>query len=145
MSTFELTTIAPVSKKNNPKILHRGSKRRCRHCRSLIGGYRSVSMSDQARADTDEIAWDAMQKVHSTDRPLFPDEDVSVTILVNPRTKRMRLRIEAMGPKPKGYTGRKRDTHSHIDVAMDALQGIVFTNDSQVKRLIIQRVIEEVA
>jgi hypothetical protein len=131
--TFELWIDSAHSKKNRTQIICPHTTNATRHL---------IVPSGEAKRDAREIARLAEDLVHVTDRPFFPDEDLSATMIVDPRRGRMAIKIEAIGERPRKFTGRKRDLHGHIDVPMDALQGIVFANDNQIAELYIRRILE---
>lgn len=131
---FQFTIDAAHSKKNSPQIICPHTTAATRHL---------LVPSGDAKRDAREIARHAEEIVHATDRPWFPTEDISATIVVYPRSGRMTIRLEAIGERPRKFTGRRRDLHGHIDVPMDALQGIAFANDNQIAELYIRRILED--
>lgn len=132
---FEFWIDSAHSKKNQTQII-------CPHSVKSLTRHLLVP-SGEAKRDAREIARLAETIVHATDRPHFPSEDLCATFVVYPRSGRMALRLDAIGERPKGFTGRRRDLHGHIDVVLDALEGIAFANDNQIAELYIRRVLED--
>lgn len=71
--------------------------------------------------------------------PLFGDDDVGVTVKHHVAANVCEVVIERLGPPPNVPGWRKRDTPNLPDVVLDALQRIVYRNDNQVARLVVER------
>lgn len=131
----QLHTVAPVSKKNRGVILCPYSPQgRTRKLRGHVH-----LPSDEARMHEEQIAHDACHQVDAIDRPAFPTQDVRVTVVVSARTNTMAVEVEPIRERPKGFSGRRRDLHSHLDVLFDALERIVYQNDNQVAEIHVYR------
>ena len=66
--------------------------------------------------------------------PFFEDDELAVDVKVDPKRKRTRITIVSLGPRPKGTTGRQRDGDNLITTIQDALNGVAWTDDCQVRR-----------
>jgi len=76
--------------------------------------------------------------------PLVENDDVAVTIRHLVRTEEVEVIVEPAGKPGKvdGKTGRKRDLANLADTILDALQGAAYSNDRQVARLTMERVLD---
>jgi Holliday junction resolvase RusA-like endonuclease len=76
---------------------------------------------------------------------LLPDDDVEVRIEhvlgAEEADDIVQVRVYALGPRPKGRTGRRRDVTNIPELVLDALQGIAYANDNQVTKLTVERVL----
>jgi len=126
MTEFQLTLdFIPHSLKNSQAIR-----------RSRKTGKPFVSKSDRARRDLERIrneAWLAARVTHA--RTLFEDANVEVDIVVQENPPRTHITVCRTGPRPKGRADRKRDIHNVPDCVMDALQGVIFDDDRQARRV----------
>ncbi len=116
---------APPSKKNRQLVMRRRD------------GRRFIRADDSTVAAEQTIAMLARAEVGSG--VLWPSEDVRVEITHHARNKTCTIEVEAIGPRPKGFTGRKRDISNLSECILDALQRVVFANDNQVCELVIRR------
>ena len=73
--------------------------------------------------------------------PQFGDRDVRVTIRHYAREDECEVVVEDLGPRRKGFSGRRRDLSNVSEVLLDAMQGPVYENDNQVCELHMARVI----
>lgn len=69
---------------------------------------------------------------HKGTLPLWPDDEVEVTITRNVHDDTCEVTFTRLGPRPKGRTGRDKDTQNLLDAVCDAAEGIVYANDNQV-------------
>lgn len=83
----------------------------------------------------------ALRKVgHSVVRgALWPDQEVEVTAVRNVQAGTLTVTARALAPKPKGKTGRDRDTQNLLESLLDAWEGLVYTDDRQVAAVTIRR------
>ena len=117
----------PSSGKNNLRIFQRKAGP------SFIGHKSSVATEKAAL-----IAY-IQQAVARQRWRILEDESVCLEIEHDADTDTVTARVSVLAPKPKGRTGRKRDLHNITDLIADAMQGIVFTNDNQVGRVVLAR------
>lgn len=130
-----LFTVAPLSKKNNYVTL-------CPYTKAgRTAGLRHHfnRPNDDVTRDSDAIAHEACHQIDAFDRPAFPSEDLRVTVIVNARSNTMAVEVEAIRERPKGFAGRKRDLHGHLETLFDAIEGIVYQNDNQVAEIHVYR------
>ena len=66
---------------------------------------------------------------------LFGDDEIAVDVTHNVQDDTVSVKVWSIGPKPKGKTGRKRDLQNLQEGILDTLQGILYSNDSQVSWL----------
>lgn len=66
------------------------------------------------------------------DKSFFGDDDIAVETVVNATTKETTITVRSVGPKPEGVTGRSFDLVNVMAGPHDAMQGILFDNDSQI-------------
>lgn len=78
--------------------------------------------------------------------PMLGDRDVAVSIVHRVREGLVDVTVEDRGPRPKGFTGRKRDLHNIAELVLDAMQedrrrmyGGLYRNDNQVVELTMRR------
>jgi Holliday junction resolvase RusA-like endonuclease len=69
----------------------------------------------------------------------FADNEVAVHVKYYPRTLETEVCISDMGPRPKKYSGRRRDLQNVLEALLDALQGPILINDNQVSRITVER------
>lgn len=69
----------------------------------------------------------------------FGTNEVAVTITRHVADECVTVEIEDLGPPPKGRTGRDRDTQNLADTICDALNGIAWEDDRQVRTITIRR------
>lgn len=74
--------------------------------------------------------------------PPFGNDDLDVHIVWNVKYDKTTITVGSLGPPPKGKTGRRRDVQNIPAVVLDALQGIVYDDDKQVRRLTVEKVYE---
>jgi Holliday junction resolvase RusA-like endonuclease len=113
---------AVASKKNRREWIVRGGRR---------------FLVPSASASSDETTLHLLAA--SAEGALIAEDDVELRIVYHARSGTVDLECESIGPRPKGFTGRKRDAHGMIETIADALQGAWFTNDNQIARLTIER------
>ena len=73
--------------------------------------------------------------------PLWPDDEVSIEVVRDVARGECTITFSSLGPRPKGRTGRDRDTQNLLDSVCDAAQGIVYANDNQIADARVRRVI----
>jgi hypothetical protein len=110
------------SSKNQRKPVRRGGKTRW-------------VISDVAESDRKSLRLvSALLGSAVRDGSLFGGNEVGVRIEVDKTEKRTRITVSDLGPR--GVTkGRRRDIHGGIELIMDALEGIAFDDDCQVRRV----------
>lgn len=109
---------AIASKKNRRKWIKRG------HRKFLVP-------SDEATADATEIAMRARVAANGIE---FHELDaLSLTYEHVIATDEVRVMVSKVGELPKrGVRGTKRDVHGMLETIADALQGVLYANDSAV-------------
>lgn len=120
---------APASKKNRREWIKRGRKK-------------FLVPSKEAQSDESLIHRIAVAKAGALAGPTFPDQDVELRIVYHARTGTVDVDCEPIRPRPKGFSGRRRDLHGMIETIADALQNAVYTNDNQVARVVIERLLD---
>lgn len=116
---------AVASKKNRRRWIRRGRKK-------------FLVPSSEATADESSLHEAAVRSLPAGTIP-FPDDDVELTIVYHARSGKVDIGCRSIGPRPKGFTGRRRDAHGMIETIADALQDAFYRNDNQVARLVIER------
>lgn len=71
--------------------------------------------------------------------PLWPTEEVAVDARRVVGRDELEVTFRMSGPKPKGKTGRDRDTQNLCESLLDAVAGIIYADDRQVAQLHIVR------
>ena len=71
--------------------------------------------------------------------PYFEDDELAIDVKLDYKRKRTRIEIVSLGPRPKGRTGRGKDGDNVLSTILDALNGVVYRDDSQFRRLRIER------
>lgn len=117
VSAIRFRYSVPLSKKNSREAGGRRPKRAALEAQSSMQFYLQYSLK--------YVPW--------------PSDDVEVQIQLYPRANLMDVTVRRIGPRPKGFSGRRRDLASCLDVTLDAMQGAVYNNDNQVARLIVER------
>lgn len=130
---FQLEIPRPASGKNSQQLVSWGKP--CPHC-GKKENY-SVRKSREAEQDEKAIRRAAIFAAgRGGDEPaLFPDEDCTVLFEHHARSDIVTVEVYPVCDRPPGFSGRRSDLHNIPDVLLDALQGVVFTNDNQVRRL----------
>lgn len=126
---FEFSVdFVPHSLKNGQKLI-------------VTRGRRSVTASDEARAELEHLKFVVEQKLLAMNRggPIWPTESVGLDIDVHPIESRTVVRAYKVADMPRSPTGRRRDLHNAIDCIADAMQGHTFSNDNQVAVVHIKR------
>lgn len=77
---------------------------------------------------------------HKGTLPLWPDDEVEVTITRDVHADTCVVTFTRLGPRPRGRTGRDKDTQNLLDAVCDAAEGIVYANDNQVGCVFARRV-----
>ena len=118
---------APDSKKNRGQVVRYGSRL----------GFRpnpvALAQEERIREFLTYELWG--------DCPHFGDNDVRVTITHHAREDEVDVLVEDIRPRPKGFSGRRRDLSNIAEVILDAMQGPVMKNDNQVVELVMRRVV----
>jgi len=125
---IEFTIPAPPSLKNNVRI-GRGRMRKAGNVRAAMRLIRQVASRAAIAAETDTVL----------DVPTFGDDDIGVEMIHHAKSGELTVRVWSEGPRPRRFTGRKRDLQNLQDGVLDALQGVLFANDNQVVSLTMQR------
>lgn len=135
--TFRLQVPRPASGKNRQQLVSWGKV--CPSC-GKREEYR-IQPSRQAKQDRQTIRTAAiMARGLGTDAPpMFPSEDCTVLITHHAKRDIVDLEIYAIRDRPPGFTGRGSDLQNLLDVLLDALQDVVFSNDNQVRRIAMVR------
>lgn len=123
---FDLA-VPPVNKKNRHMIHRRGSRR-------------WIGPTPEARESENSVHFQADYARRAHGFPTLEDEDVRVEVLHHVQSDTLTVRVEPIGPRPKGKTGRKRDLIGMAETILDALEGAVYRNDNQVAELVLRRV-----
>jgi len=121
--------------KHNRKAVHR----------TRDGGVRvrwqAAVMREQA--DVALMASRAVTAVGAT-QPWQPDHDVDLVIRHHVGSGEVEVSARDMGPPAEtvdGRTGRRRDIQNLSELICDAMSGVVYTDDRQVSRIVIERVL----
>lgn len=69
----------------------------------------------------------------------FDDDELLFKVGIDVPRKRTLVLVESLGPRPKGKTGRVRDCDNVATTIQDALNEVVYRDDSQIRRLICER------
>lgn len=76
---------------------------------------------------------------HKGTLPLWPDDEVEVEATRNVQAETLEVVFRWAGPRPKGRTGRDRDTQNLLESLLDVAQGVLYENDNQVRSVTIRR------
>jgi hypothetical protein len=117
---------APASKKNRGSIIK-------------VNGRPMILPNKQALRDEAEIRGILHARYGGGEAPRFADHDVEVRVQFEPRLNRCYVTVSPLRPRPKGFTGRRRDLANILEALLDALQGPLLANDNQVARIVIER------
>ena len=131
-TTLRFTTPALASKKNRGKVMKWGNRY----------GYRP---NEKALQQEKALREQLQERLGFGKDPHFGDRDVRVSVTYHARREELDVVVEDMGPRPKGFTGRKRDLGNLCEALLDAMQGPVIKNDNQVAELRVTRSLEEKA
>lgn len=131
---IEFTIPTPPSLKNGKRLGRQfGSTRTTMRVSSAVrSAMRLVQQEARAAAiaaETDTVL----------DEPTFGDDDIGVEMIHHAKSGELTVRVWSEGPRPRRFTGRKRDLQNLQDGVLDALQGVLFANDNQVVNLTMQR------
>lgn len=118
---IRFTVAAPDSKKNRGQIVRFDNR----------VSYRPNPVA----LEQEQAIRDYLELRLGSERPHFDNHDVRVSVDYLPRSDELDVLVEDVRPKPKGFTGRKRDLANLIEVLLDAMQGPVFANDNQVAEI----------
>jgi hypothetical protein len=118
-TAVEFTIPHPVaSKKNRRKWIKRGRRK-------------FLVPSDEAMHDAIEIACRA--RVMANGVEFHADDALSLTYEHLLMTGEVRIRVEKVGELPlRGPRGTRRDAHGMLETIADALQGVLYPNDSAI-------------
>lgn len=111
---------------------------------------RTKSMSVRAAARTGDqvvreqfamtaLLREAVRRVHKGPGMPWPEDEVEVEATRLVGKDQLEVVFRHAGAKPKGRTGRDRDTQNLLESLLDAAQGVVYSNDNQVRRVAIER------
>lgn len=121
-----------ASLKNGRKFMAVGAKRRV------------ISVpSDQAVADKAMLRFLAARACAAAGLPAneaFGADDCEVRVTWHSFSGRCEVEVSSMGPPPKGKTGRTRDLQNLIEALCDALNDVVWRDDRQVARVVMEMV-----
>lgn len=70
---------------------------------------------------------------------LYGLNDVEVRMVWHVASKTFAIAVDDLGPPPKRYAGRNKDLVNMPGACLDALQGIIYHDDKQVARLILEK------
>lgn len=95
------------------------------------GARKIILPSKQAVADTAEIK--RVAEAASGGRMFHPDDSLRIEYEHDLRTDEVLVRVTKVGELPtKGKRGTKRDVHGMLETIADALQGVLYPNDSAI-------------
>lgn len=137
-SSYELQIAIPPSKKNSQNIVAFGKA--CPHCGKKP--HRKVLPSREAREAERRIRAQAEILFRHPTVPLLGNDDVSLSVHVHALSNRCDVRVTSLGPPPDGPTGRTRDLHNVPDALCDALNGVLYHDDRQVRRVVLLRTVD---
>jgi len=128
---LEFSVPVVASLKNSRKITFRRGRIR-------------TEKSDAAKASLDEVRVAALQQIRRISKgigqgSLFGDDDVAVRVRYDADKELCHVRVQSMGPKPQGRTGRSRDLQNLIEAICDGLNGIAWDDDRQVTVVVMRR------
>ena len=127
MDEITFTIDVPASKKNRPMIWRPGQG-----TRPIIVPSKEAQRDEKAIKElTERLAGDAA--------PIFGDDDVVCSICYRASAGKVDVTFKRLRPRPKGFTGRRRDISNIPDAILDGSQGAIYHNDNQVAELHIWR------
>lgn len=133
LDPIQFTVAAPDSKKNRGRVLSWGPK--CPRCGR--GSHSSYFPNPIAKKQQDALHGHLDFEI--SEKPHFGKNSVRVVLEHHARTDICVVRVEDLGPPPKGFTGRKRDLANLLDVILDAMQGPVYANDNQCSEILLRK------
>jgi hypothetical protein len=124
---FRFVTPTPCTGKNSRRIVKFGHKP-------------ALVKSKQALATALQVQQRCLWALRTLPHPLIPDDDVAVHMRHHVARDLFEVVVEPIGAPPTVDNWRARDTGNLPDVVLDAMQDLVFANDNQVARLVVERV-----
>lgn len=118
------------------------AKNRTQIRRPKGGGKPWIAKSDKAEKHQDAmrlLAQSQLRRALRVGRTLFGRNYFAAEITVDGERGRMRVRLHDLGPQPaRGRCLTRRDVHGVVESVMDALQGVVFDDDRQARRVSVE-------
>ncbi|MCA8968811.1 MAG: RusA family crossover junction endodeoxyribonuclease [Planctomycetes bacterium] len=73
--------------------------------------------------------------------PLFADDELAMDVKIHVPRQRTRIELVSLGPRPpkRIASGRQKDTDNTLSTICDALNKVVYRDDSQIRRHCIER------
>lgn len=140
---FRFRMPVPAAKKNRQQVFRFGKK--CKACGKRVG--LRIMPSKEAREVEDKIRFHVKRVLRergyddSGQAPFFGDHDVRCEIDYRARDGKIEVTFSDAGPRPKGFTGRKRDLANIPEALLDALQRVLYVNDNQISELHLRRIL----
>lgn len=72
----------------------------------------------------------------------WPEDEIEVEATRHVESDTFEVVFRHAGPKPKGRTGRDKDTQNLLESLLDAAEGILYSNDNQVQSMTVRRTLE---
>lgn len=121
----------PRSKKNNMVPIR-------------AGGRRFIGPSQALRSEERAIAQIAQAAIAAAGLPPVPFGQREVLMVINRDVLAEELTVEVwdLGDPPKGRTGRDHDTQNLGEVICDALNGVAWDDDRQIRDYVVRRQIK---
>lgn len=134
LDRFEFTIpFAVASKKNSQVIIQNPHSKRA----MLVAS----AKARRHEADVRALALAEMARLGIGDATVFGDASVEVDIAYDTDRETIHVVIRKVCDRPKGRSGRQRDTYGIADGILDALQKLVYHNDNQVARITVTRLV----
>lgn len=107
---------------------------------SWNGGFHMFEPKKAARSQR-ALEWAIRAQLRGVD-VLFPSESVDLRVFTDKSSGHTRIEVVPLGPRPKKFTGRKRDIQNELQTICDALEeaGVV-RNDNQIGRIVMERLV----
>ena len=118
--SVSFTLATPPASKKNKRIWKRRGRRTF------------LLPSVKAQRSEFDIATAARTATHGR-MPFAPTDTLRIDYAHDIHTDQVRVTVTKVGELPaRGKLGTKRDSHGMVETIADALQGVLYTNDSQV-------------
>ena len=103
-------------------------------------GKHPLSLPSKEARDSEQEIRNAFTAATKRLDVIWPDQDIAIDVTFFVKENVYEIAVQALGPKPKGKTGRRRDLHGALETICDALNEIAYTDDRQVAFIKMRRI-----
>lgn len=89
--------------------------------------------SKEAKQDLERIAQHARAAMAEQGWAFCEDDELDLSYDYDVPRDQTIITVTVLGPRPKGTTGRKQDAFAALETIADALQNVLYRNDSQIR------------